>query len=262
MPDFVNPLVHEGDVTFEKQLPMNMSFTAAYVVSRALHLPIYVDANLAPSTTTKTYDITNAAGVTQSTVTLPFYTTRLNPGTGDILTGYSDVNSWYNSMVLTLRKRMSHGFEFLANYTLAGPSTAVRSREPSELSSAPIRPSIRRTASSNTGLRIWISDTGLSGRAVWAPPFSKISNRPARLLVDGFNFSTIITAATGQPLTEYISGFPSRRAGRRIDGRHGYQLGRNDGWPGAVPAAQQLLPAEHLQHRFPDRAGISSCASD
>ena len=79
MPDFVNPLVHEGDVTFEKQLPMNMSLTAAYVVSRALHLPIYVDSNVAPATQTKTYDVVNLAGATQSTFTVPFYTQRLNP---------------------------------------------------------------------------------------------------------------------------------------------------------------------------------------
>ena len=47
------------------------------------------------------YDITNLAGATQSTFTEPFYTARLNSGVGDILTGYSDVNSWYNSMVIT-----------------------------------------------------------------------------------------------------------------------------------------------------------------
>ena len=48
-PDFVNPLVHEGDVTFEKQLPMNKSFSASYVVSRALRLPIFLDPRRARS---------------------------------------------------------------------------------------------------------------------------------------------------------------------------------------------------------------------
>ena len=43
--------------------------------------------------------------------------------------------------------------------------------------------------------------------AVWMPPFSKISNRPTRLLLDGFNFSTIVTMETGQPLTQLINGF-------------------------------------------------------
>ncbi len=118
VPDFVNPLVHEGEVTFERQLPGNTSFSAAYVFSRGLHLPMFVDANLAPSTTTKSYNVLDASGNVAQTVTYPFYTQRAN-ATGVILVGSSDVNSWYNSMVLTFRKPMSHGIEFLANYTLS-----------------------------------------------------------------------------------------------------------------------------------------------
>ena len=50
-------------------------------------------------------------------MTLPFYTVRLNPQTGVILNGYSIVNSWYNGLVVSLRKPMSHGVETLFNYT-------------------------------------------------------------------------------------------------------------------------------------------------
>jgi hypothetical protein len=210
-PDFVNPLVHEGDVTFEKELPKDMSFTAAYVVSRALHLPVYVDANVAPTTATRSYDLTNLSGATQSTITVPFYPAgnRIDRGIGVILNGYSDVNSWYNSMVLTLRKRVSHGFEFLANYTLskaidggqvAGQFGTFFGTDP------PFDPLNRK-------LEYGASDLDqrhrFVGSAVWQPSFKWISNRPTRLLVDGFNFSTIVTASSGQPLTESISGFPS-----------------------------------------------------
>jgi Carboxypeptidase regulatory-like domain/TonB dependent receptor len=208
-PDFVNPLVHEGDVTFEMQLPMNMSFTAAYVVSRALHLPVFVDANLAPATKTRSYDITDRTGATQETITLPFYSSRIDSGVGDILNGYSDVNSWYNSMVLTVRKSMSHGFEFLANYTLsraidggqvAGQFGTFFGTDP------PIDPLNRKLEYGTSDLD---QRHRFVGSAVWIPPFSKISNRPTRLLLDGFNFSTIVTIATGQPTTEGINGFAS-----------------------------------------------------
>jgi hypothetical protein len=208
-PDFVEPLVHEGDVTFEKQLPSNMSFTAAYVFSRALHLPIYVDSNVAPSTTTRSYDIVNLAGATQSTITLPFYTTRLNPATGVIQTGYSDVNSWYNSMVLTLRKNASHGLEFLLNYTL---SKAIDGAQTSGINGTffgtdtAIDPYNRK-------LEYGTSDMDqrhrFVGSAVYAPPFSKISNKATRLLLNGFNFASIVTIASGQPETEVLSSFPS-----------------------------------------------------
>ena len=70
--------------------------------------------------TTKSYDILNASGsVTAQTYTVPFYTSRIDTGTGIIQVGYSDVNSWYNSMVLTVRRPMRHGLEFTANYTLS-----------------------------------------------------------------------------------------------------------------------------------------------
>ncbi|MBV8847750.1 MAG: TonB-dependent receptor [Bryobacterales bacterium] len=211
VPDFVNPLVHEGDVTFEKQLPMNMSFTAAYVVSRALHLPIYVDANVGAPVGTRSYDVTNLAGVTQSTLTMPFYPAgdRINPGVGVILTGFSDVNSWYNSMVLTFRKRMSHGLEFLANYTLSkaidggqvgGQFGTFFGTDP------PVDPLNRKLEYGNSDLD---QRQRFVTSAVWYPAFGKISNKPTRVLLDGFNFSTITTIATGQPVTESISGFPS-----------------------------------------------------
>ena len=208
-PDFVEPLVHEGDVTFEKQLPSNMSFTAAYVFSRALHLPIYVDSNVAPATTTRSYDVTNLAGVTQSTFTVPFYTTRLNPTTGVIQTGYSDVNSWYNSMVLTLRKNASHGLEFLLNYTL---SKAIDGAQTSGINGTffgtdtAIDPYNRK-------LEYGTSDMDqrhrFVGSAVYAPPFSKISNKATRLLLNGFNFASIVTIASGQPETEVLTSFPT-----------------------------------------------------
>src|ERR1017187_9008637 len=100
-PDWVNPRTHQGEVTLERQLTGSLSGSVAYVVSRGLHLPNFADANLAPATTTKNYDILSATGATAQTYTVPFYTSRINTNTGGIFVGYSDVNSWYNSMVLT-----------------------------------------------------------------------------------------------------------------------------------------------------------------
>jgi hypothetical protein len=208
VPDFVNPLVHQGDVTFEKELKGNMSVTGAYVVSRALHLPIYVDANLAPSTGTKTYDVTSLSGSTQSTLTLPIYTARAYPQSGQILAGFSDVNSWYNSFVLTLRKRMSHGVEFLANYTLskaidggqvAGANGTFFGTDP------PIDPLNRKLEYGTSDLN---QTHRFVGSAVYMPRF-KAANKMTSQAVNGWNFSTIVTMSSGQPITELINGFPS-----------------------------------------------------
>ncbi len=97
-PDFVNPLVHEGNFMIERQLPGGFTVSASYVFSRALHLPVYADANVAPATTTRSYQILNSNGTVAQTITEPFYTARVNPATGVILNGYSIVNSWYNGI--------------------------------------------------------------------------------------------------------------------------------------------------------------------
>jgi len=209
VPDFVNPLVHEGEVVVEHQLLGSMSISASYVFSRALRLPMFIDTNLQPAIATKSYDITNTAGATQSTVTEPFYTTRIDP-TGPILTGFSDVNSWYNSMVLTLHRRMSHGLEFTVNYTLAKATDG--GQVPGQFGT--FNGTDSALDPKNRKLEYALSDLDqrhrFVGSVIWMPPYAKrLSNKAARLILDGFNFSTIVVAATGQPVTGGINGFAS-----------------------------------------------------
>ncbi len=209
VPDFVNPLVHEGEFNIEHAIPGNMTVSASYVFSRALHLPMFIDTNLQPASTTKSYDITSVSGATQSTVAEPLYTTRIDP-TGSILTGYSDVNSWYNSFVLTLHRAMSHGLEFTTNYTLSKATDG--GQVPGQFGT------FNGTDSAfdpkNRKLEYALSDLDQRHRfvasVVWVPTYArKISNKPARLILDGFAFSTIFSASTGQPVTGTINGFPS-----------------------------------------------------
>jgi hypothetical protein len=208
-PDWVNPLVHEGEVVFEHELPHSISVSAGYIVGRGLRLPIFIDSNLAPSTTTRSFDVTSAAGATQSTLTLPFYTSRID-ATGPILTGFSDVNSWYNSMVLTLHKPMRNDLEFTLNYTLSRAFDG--GQVPGQFGTfngtdSPIDPYNRK-------LEYALSDLDqrhrIVGNVVWRPAYTrKISNRSLRWALDGFSFSSIVTVATGQPVTPGLNGFPA-----------------------------------------------------
>ena len=208
-PDLVNPLVHEGEVAVEKALPGNMSVSAAYVFSRALRLPMFIDSNLQPATLTKAYDITNTAGATQSSFTTPFYSARIDP-TGSILTGYSDVNSWYNSLALTFRRAMTNGVEFSANYTF---SKAIDGGQVSG-SGGTFNGTDLAFDPKNRKIDYALSDLDqrqrFVGSVVWIPPYAKkLSNPAARMILDGFNFASIVTIATGQPVTGLINGFAS-----------------------------------------------------
>jgi hypothetical protein len=208
-PNWVNPRTHEGDVTLERGLPGALSGSIAYVVSRGLHLPIFYDANLAPSTTTKSYDILNSSGATTQTYTVPFYTTRINTNTGEVFVGSSDVNSWYNSMVLTLRRPMRHGLEFTVNYTLSKAfdgAQAAGNFGTFNGTDYPVDPYNRKL---EYGLSDLDQRQRFVGNAVWMPSLKNLPNQAARMILDGWAFSTIVTMSTGQPVTPYITGAPS-----------------------------------------------------
>jgi Carboxypeptidase regulatory-like domain/TonB dependent receptor len=219
--DFVNPLVHEGELMAEKQLPFGMSLSIGYLFSRGLHLPVFLDANLNPTAATHTYQILNASGASIGTDTEPFYTAanRINPSTGIILVGQSVINSWYNAGVVTFRKPMSHGLELLFNYTysksiddgaVAGANGTFFGTDP------PVDPLNQKRENSLSDLD---QRHRFVGSVVWIPEiFAKLPVRPVRWLLNGWAVSSVWTFAGAQPLFATISGFPSGGADSGLTG--------------------------------------------
>jgi len=212
-PNFAGPMALEGEAGIEQQLPGHLALTATYVFTRGTHLPAYWDSNLAPATVTKAYDITNAAGVTQSTVTLPFYTTRTDPTTGPILTEHSVVNSTYNGLIVTVRKQAAHGFEFLANYTYshstddgqaAFATGAGLTGEVYFTGPAILDPYNVKGEQAVSALNV---PNRFAGSVVWAPDYAKkLSNKFERGALDGWSLSSTITAANGSPISGVVQG--------------------------------------------------------
>src|ERR1700722_9832922 len=203
-PNFVNPAAHEGEVSIERQLPGQMTISATYLLTRGLHLPASYDANVAPTTAPRSYDVPPSGGAPALTATVPFYTARRDTGTGLILNQASVVNSWYNGLVLSLHKQMSHGLELMFNYTF---SKALDDGQ---------------TAGTNGtffgtdgvldpyNLRRDYSYSDLDqrhrfvGSVVWQPTVGHLDNRFLREAVNGWSASGIVTVATGQPYTPFI----------------------------------------------------------
>ena len=208
-PNWKNPSAYTGDLTIEKQTEYGIVVSAAYVFSRGLHLPIFNDSNLAPATTTKSYDILDQNGNTAQTYTVPFYTNRLNTGTGIITTAYPIVNSWYNSMVLSMRKQMRHGLEFTVNYTLS------KATDDGEVigSSGTFAGSDIAVDPYNIKAEYAPSDLDQRHRfvanGVWMPELKGISNPAARWILNGWSLASIVTFASGHPAQANISGTPS-----------------------------------------------------
>jgi len=219
-PKFVNPLVHQYDIAYERELPWRMSLTVNYVGSRGNHLPVFLDVNLPPPNTTRTYLVFDGAGnpFTPSQITVPFFAlSATNPRpraaqgvTGPLLMGKSIVNSWYNGLVIRWRRRESHGLSFDANFTL---SKAIDDGQVAGVNGtffgtvSPLNPFNLRDEYGN-------SEIDIRKRFVasidWQTPFGKMTqNAFLKQLVGDWRLSSIWKIQDGRPVTASLSGSPS-----------------------------------------------------
>jgi len=211
-PHFLNPYSHSFSLAVQQQLPNRSSLTLSWVGNRAMRLPIFIDTNVQPATATKTYDITNATGQTTSTVTLPFYTERISNNTSSILTGFSSVNSWYNSFVASIEKPFDHGLELLINYTWAKAIDGAQISGTNGTfngTDTPLDPFDLKAEYARSDLDM---RNRFVGSIVYAPTFN-ISSRPLSLLANGWSISGTATEQTGFPVTANMSNYPTSPIG-------------------------------------------------
>ena len=125
-PDFQNPQVHELDVVFERQIAKNTVFGVSYLFTKAVKLPAFIDLNLPPPTSTRTYTISGGP-LNATPYIVPFFlsygntstTTRPITNFGSIIDIESVSKSNYNALVLQIQRRMTKGLALQANYTMS-----------------------------------------------------------------------------------------------------------------------------------------------
>jgi hypothetical protein len=208
-PNFVPPLAHEFQMGVEQSLPGKMSLSVGYVGTRALRLPIFLDANLVGQTPhgTASYNVTDSSNNVLSQITVPVYlqSDRRNSAITSINTGFSAANTWYNSLAMTVRRPFSNGLEVLANYTWA------RATDTGQVAGTfgtfyggdtPLDPNNPRRDNGP-------SDTDVRNRFalsfVYQPKVFE-DYKLARAIVDGFTFSGGFIASGGQPISLAMSG--------------------------------------------------------
>jgi hypothetical protein len=212
-PSFTNPLSQSYDLTVEQQLPGRSTLTVGYVGNRATHLPVYIDTNVDPAsvTTTHTYQYTAPGTGAAVNYAQPIYTNRLYTTTGTVATGFSVLDSWYNSMVVTVHKPMSHGVELLANYTWAKAldnGQTYGGNGTFNGTDAPLNP-FRLGGRNGINDEYSRSDLDIRGRLV-ATVIGKsqfsIPNKLVAYGVNGWQLSGTLTAQDGEPVTATING--------------------------------------------------------
>jgi hypothetical protein len=219
-PSFQNPQSHSVDLTVEQALPLRSTFSIGYVGNRALRLPVFVDTNIDPTsvTTAHTYRYTNPANGTVANVVEPIYTNKLYASTGTVATGFSDVNSWYHSLVVTVKKPMSHGVEVLANYTWAKAMDGGQTYGGNGTFNGTDAPLIPFALGHRQGrsAEYALSDINIKGRFVGTVVGKSqfpIANKYAKLAANGWLLSGTLTAQSGEPVTATISGSISAISG-------------------------------------------------
>jgi hypothetical protein len=208
-PNFVPPLAHEMNLAVEQALPGRISLSVGYVGTRALRLPIFLDANLIGQTPhgLATYNVQDASNNITSQITVPVYlqSDRRNSAITSINTGFSSANTWYNSMAVTVRRPFSNGLEVLANYTWA------RATDTGQVAGTfgtfyggdtPLDPNNPRRDNGP-------SDTDIRNRFtlsfVYQPKIME-SNKIVKHAFDDFLFSGGLIASGGQPIFMSMSG--------------------------------------------------------
>ena len=244
--DLENPRVHVYNVNLQREIWWRTAVTVGYAGSRGRHL-------------LRSNDVNTALPVIRpdGTPFIPAGTPRRNRSFSTIELKSSDGESWYNALLLDLRRRWSNGLSFQSSYTWSKSedttqaSTFFSDATNGTTSAMPeYIPGYNRGPSDFDVRHNWVLNFS------WELPFANRLTGAAAAILDGWNLSGIWTARSGQPLTVFVASNrsrsqwnPSRGPGIGQD-RPSYApgldpdtavLGRVDRW--FNPAAFALPPA-------------------
>ena len=195
----------QWNVNVQRQITRGLSFTAGYVGSRGVHLPLNTDnINLVPpSLTTVAPD-----GHLLFPATRPIPVA--NPNFSAISTTRWLAYSVYHSLQVNMTQQLRYGFTFQAVYSWSrsidnGAIEYASNDVPNGMDSPyPFDPNAQR------GLSTWDTPHHASINFVWDAPAIHSTQRAPRFLLSGWELSGIFTVQSGPPTSVLIS---SDRAG-------------------------------------------------
>lgn len=115
---FKLPEIHQADLTVQQDLGWKTTATLTWLAAFGRRLPNFVDTNIARATRTATYQF-GAGGpfAAGQTITIPYYTDRINTAYGATTDIFSGVNSNYEGLVAQVSHQATRNLTFNANYT-------------------------------------------------------------------------------------------------------------------------------------------------
>jgi hypothetical protein len=194
------PRLHMWNVNVQRLLPANLTATIGYAGSRGKHLFRNSDVNIPTPTTTADGRFFFAAG-------LP----RPNRNFGTIELKSSDGDSWYEAMILEVRRNWSRGFSVQSSYTLSSSEdTTQASTFFSDATNGTTVAFPEFDPDYNKGPSDWDARHNWVINAIWDVPFARGTTGVTHALLDGWQLSGISTMRSGQPLTVFVQNNWSR----------------------------------------------------
>jgi hypothetical protein len=185
--DIAVPRLHVWNLSLQRRLPGAIVATVGYAGSRGVHLLRDSDVNLPTPSPGPDGRPFFAAG-------LP----RANTAWGTIELKSSDGDSWYRALIVELRRTFRQGLSFQTSYTWSrSEDTTQASTFFSDATNGTTVAFPEVIPGYNKGPSDWDTRHNLVANAIWDAPF-------------GWQFSGILTARSGQPLTVFVQNNWSR----------------------------------------------------
>jgi hypothetical protein len=198
--NFQNPVADQFELSVQQDMGFKTVLGIAYLGSLGKQLPTFIDANIAPATTTKTYTF-NGGPLAGDSWTVPLYTARINPAYNALTLVSSAVTSSYNALAVTLEHRMSKGVQVSASYTYSkaldyGLNQSSLSDTNDSTDPFSLRP--------DYGLSLNDIPQRFVGGITLMPKFN-IANKYASLAANGWTIAPVFTVQSGVPYSYALS---------------------------------------------------------
>ena len=203
---FQVPLIHQGDINFERQVARNTVVSASYLFSFGQHLTTFVDTNLNPPTAQGRVSVVDGPLAGQTWV-FPFYRgSRPNTSFGNILEIRDSVATKYHALVLQANRRLTHGLQFQTSYTLSRAQDNNGSQ-----SSATFTPSFSAlfdpfNAAGDSGLSTYDRRHKFVASVVYNTNFSGLNNT-GKAILNGWTIAPIVNMYSGFRYTPVTNAF-------------------------------------------------------
>ncbi len=201
---FQLPQIHQLDFILEREIARNTVVSVSYLYSYGNSLPNFVDTNLPPSSTIRTFNAVGGPFNGQSW-NLPIFTgPRPNTAYGAITAIRSNVFSKYNALVLQANRRLTNGLQFQANYTLSRAEDNGQSSVTFTTNNLPFN---AFDQPQENGLSAFDRRHKFTASVVYNTDFDRFKdNKTARAIFNGWTIAPIVNAFSGARYTGNVSG--------------------------------------------------------